>query len=302
MKMSKIRGIIILFIVATIWGFAFVAQSSSVDLIPTFTINFLRSIFAFVALVVFSLIKKKVHKKEEVKCDKKLLLKAGVLSGVFLFIATNIQQFGISFTTAGKAGFITALYIIFVPIIGLFLKKKVGLNIWISVILAIAGFYFLTIFGSNEVIIGKGELAILICAVFFALQIIVVDKYVKEVDGVKLSIVQFAVMSILSFIPMLFEKASIENIIKAMPSLLYLGVISSGVGYTLQIIGQKDVNPTVASLIMSLEAVFSAVFGAIVLKEALNMPEIFGCVLIFSGVVLSQIVFEKNKKVENGKI
>ena len=302
MKMSKIRGIIILFIVATIWGFAFVAQSSSVDLIPTFTINFLRSIFAFVALVVFSLIKNKVHKKEEVKCDKKLLLKAGVLSGVFLFIATNIQQFGISFTTAGKAGFITALYIIFVPIIGLFLKKKVGLNIWISVVLAIAGFYFLTIFGSNEVIIGKGELAILICAVFFALQIIVVDKYVKDVDGVKLSIVQFAVMSILSFIPMLFEKASIENIIKAMPSLLYLGVISSGVGYTLQIIGQKDVNPTVASLIMSLEAVFSVVFGAIVLKEALNMSEILGCVLIFSGVVLSQIAFEKNKKVENGKI
>lgn len=293
---KNILGILILTLVSVVWGFAFVVQSSSVEMIPTFTLNFLRSMFAVFALLLYKLVSNKLTKKKiTANKDKKTLIKAGVISGIFLSIATNVQQFGIAHTTAGKAGFITALYIIFVPIIGLFLKKKVELNVWISVILALVGFYLMTMFNSDaSLTLGVGEGLILLCALFFAFQIITVDKYVEFVDGVYLSIIQFATVAVFSFIPMVIEKPTFDNIIIALPNILYLGVVSSGVGYTLQIIGQKYVRPTVASLVMSLESVFSLIFGIIVLHESPQAHELIGCVLIFAGVILTQVKF-KNK-------
>lgn len=291
---KKTRGIIILFFISIIWGFAFIAQSTSVDLIPTFTLNCLRSVFAFLFLLVFQLFSKN-KSKEEVH-DKKTLYKAGIASGALLTLATNLQQYGIEFSSAGQAGFITALYIVFVPIIGLFSKKKLNLNVWISIALSLVGFYVMTIGFSLDVSFGKGDILLFLCAIFFALQISVIDHYASLVDGVKMSMIQFAVVAILSFIPMLLEHPDFVNIINALPNIIYLGVISSGVGYTLQIIAQKDVNPTVASLIMSLESVFSLLFGIIILKQFPSGYEIIGAVMIFSGVILSQLKFKKVRR------
>ena len=291
MKKNNIKNMMILLFVAIIWGLAFVAQSSGASFLSPFTFNCLRSWLAAIALLVYIIIANIRKKGQKAKEDKKILIIAGVLSGLSLFIATSIQQIAIEYTTAGKAGFITSLYIIFVPILGLFLHKKAGINIWISVLVATCGFYLLCT--KETFSIGIGELLLLIASIFFAVQIIIIDKYTSLVDGVKMSFIQFIIVGILSIVPMLLEKPSFSSISDAIPSILYLGLISSGLGYTLQIIGQKNVNPTTASLILSLESVFSYIFGVIILSEHVLFNEAIGCLLIFSGVVISQLNFKK---------
>lgn len=296
MNKQTLKSGALLLLAALIWGFAFVCQSESVNLISAYVINFSRSILAFLALLLVSYLFDLKKKKDGVfvESDKKQLITGGVLSGICLFVATTLQQVGIYYTTAGKAGFITSLYIIFVPLIGIFLKKKVGLNIWVSVIIAICGFVMLC-FNDLDLKdgINIGEILILICAIFFALQIIVVDKYVDRVDGVKLSCIQFLVVTILSLPIALFFLPNMNDFIKALPSILYLGLLSSAGGYTLQILGQKNMDPTIASLLLSLESVFSVIFGAIFLKDYMVVVEVIGCVLIFISVCLAQINFKE---------
>lgn len=303
-KKSQIQGNIILLITALIWGTAFVAQSSGMEHVPPLTFNALRSFLAVITLAIFILIRNKVTKKSENKLAKKIFCKAvllpGVLCGIALTIATNFQQFGILYTTVGKAGFITSLYIIFVPIIGMFMGKKVKLNIWISVIISLVGFYLLCV-NKTDFSIELGDILVFIGALFFAIQILIVDHYGSQIDGALLSCLQFLVVFVITIIPaLIIERPSIEGISGGLGSIIYAGVLSSGVAYTIQIIGQKKVQPVVASLILSLESVIAAIAGVIILHETFLPREIIGCIILFGAVILSQIPFKdkKNKQKE----
>ena len=305
MKKQKILSNIALLTAALVWGFAFVSQEQAAQYVGTFTVNALRSFVAVVALIPLILFTSKKSGRpvfEKTKADRKLLITAGVLCGTFLCISSNIQQFGISLypedaAISARSGFITALYVIFVPLLGMFFKKKVGLNVWLSVLVAILGLYLLC--GSSGITgIYLGDIIILCCVVSFSFQILCIDHFIDRVDGVKLATIQFFTCGVLSLILMLiFEKPPIEDILSASKYILYLGVMSSGVGYTLQIIGQKySENPTVASIIMSLESVFAALGGWLIMKKALSPLEILGCAIVFLAIVLAQVEFKKKKK------
>lgn len=305
MKKHKILSNIALLTAALVWGFAFVSQEQAAKYVGTFTVNALRSFVAVIALIPLILFTSKKSGRpvlEKTKADRKLLIKAGVLCGTFLCISSNIQQFGISLypedaAISARSGFITALYVIFVPILGLFFKKKVGLNVWLSVFVAILGLYLLC--GSSGITgIYLGDIIVLCCAVSFSFQILCIDHFIDRVDGVKLATIQFFTCGVLSLILMLiFEKPPIEDTLSASKYILYLGIMSSGVGYTLQIIGQKySENPTVASIIMSLESVFAALGGWLIMKKALSPLEILGCAIVFLAIVLAQVEFKKKNK------
>lgn len=224
---------------------------------------------------------------------RRVLIIGGVCCGVILTVSTSLQQIGLVYTTAGKAGFITALYILIVPLLGLFLGKKVGGKTWIGVALAVAGMYLLCI--KEGFSISYGDFMVLLCAFVFSLHILTVDYFSPKVDGVRLSCIQFFVCGCLCAVPMvLFERPEIRQILQAWLPLAYAGVLSSGVAYTLQIITQKHLNPTVASLLMSLESVFAALTGWLILKERLSPKELLGCVLVFAAIILAQLP-------ENGK-
>ena len=220
----------------------------------------------------------------------------GICCGFFLAVASSFQQFGIMHTTVGKAGFITALYIVIVPILGIFMKKKVAPIVWVSSVIAIIGFYMLSI--SGQVSINKGDILVLICAVLFSLHILVIDHFSPKGDSVAISCIQFFTSGIICGIGMLlFEEPQIADILAAYVPLLYAGVMSCGVAYTLQIVGQKNMDPTVASLILSLESVFSALAGWLILGQKLSAKELIGCVLVFAAVLLAQMP-QKNSKTE----
>ncbi len=302
MKMN-IKGSLILLLTATIWGVAFVAQSAGMDYVGGFTFNCIRSIIGGMVLIPCIFIIRKIRSKdngnaesrEAVLAGKKTLITGGISCGVLLCIASNFQQFGIKYTSVGKAGFITALYIVIVPALGLVLKKKVGKLVWLGVALAVAGLYFLCIDESFS--IEMGDLLVLCCAFVFTLHILAIDYFSPRVDGVAMSCIQFFACGILSAIPMfIFESINIEDIMNCALPILYAGVMSSGVAYTLQIIGQKNMNPTVASMILSMESVISVLAGWIVLGEMLAGKEIFGCFLMFVAIVISQIPENKNSK------
>jgi drug/metabolite transporter (DMT)-like permease len=285
--MRKNKGSILLLITAFIWGSAFVAQSVGNDIIKPFTFNCLRSVIGAISLIpVFIFMNKKYPKKYNYNKS----IKTGILSGLALTIGTNLQQVGLVYTEVGKAGFISALYILFVPLLGIFFfKNKVDKKLWISIIIAIIGFYFLSIFG-NSFILELGDSLILLCSVFFALQILIIDKFVKDTNVILVSITQFTVVSILTgFIVIYKEPINISNIKQAWFPLLYTGMFSSGIAYTFQIFGQRDTDPTVASLIMSLESVFAVITAFIILSQKLLIHELFGCVLIFIAIVISQL-------------
>ena len=217
----------------------------------------------------------------------------GICCGIALFVASTFQQFGVKYTTVGKAGFITAMYIILVPILGIFLKKKVGIRIWISVLIAVAGLYLLCM--TEGFRLEMGDALVLICALCFSIHILVIDHFSPLVDGVRLSCVQFVVAGTLGCLCMfLFENPDITLILQAWKPILYAGAMSSGVAYTLQIVGQKGMNPTVASLIMSLESVISAIAGFILLKQSMSLREVMGCVIMFVAIILAQLP-EKSK-------
>ncbi|MDD6039036.1 MAG: DMT family transporter [bacterium] len=295
MRQIKWKNTIMLLLAAFIWGNAFVAQSVGMNYIGPFTFSSVRSIIGGIVLLpviaVFGQKKQLQNGSDRTvqKEDKRTLLIAGCACGVILFIATNAQQIALQYTSVGKAGFLTALYIVIVPVLGIFIKRRCGCNVWVAVAIAVAGFYLLCMkegFSS----LTQGDLYLIVCAVVFSLHILVVDHFSPFVDGVKLSCIQFFVCGILSGIVMLLvERPAVSSILAAWMPILYAGALSCGVGYTFQILGQKDYNPTVASLLMSLESVFSALAGWVLLKQALSMRELFGCLLIFAAIILAQL-------------
>lgn len=295
--MKQVRANLLLLLTAMIWGAAFVAQSVSMDYVGPFTFLCSRSILGGVVLLPVIAVMGKGKKKKETRPEnRKFLLLGGICCGVMLFIGSALQQIGIQYTTAGKAGFITAMYMVLVPICGMFFGRKPGGKTWAAVVVALVGMYLLCLYGSGIQNLSKGDLLEMLCALGFTGHILVVDHFSPKVDGVKMSCIQFFACGILAGIFMLIlEEPSWENICAAAVPILYAGILSSGAGYTLQIVAQKDTQPTVASLLMSLESVFSLIFGWILLKEAMSGVELLGCVLMFAAIIWVQLP-EKQKK------
>lgn len=294
MKKSKYRNPLLLLLTAAIWGFAFVAQSVGTEYLRPFTFNCIRALLGGLVLLPVIWVLNRKNKtsnslnSQELKVLKKTTWVGGLICGVLLAAATSLQQIGIEFTTVGKAGFITACYIILVPIIGLFLKKKCSPLIWVSVVLALAGLYLLCIRDGFSIF--KGDIYIFISATLFSLHILTIDHYAPQVDGVRMSCIQFFVCSsCCGVIMFILEEPRIGDIIAAWQPLLYAGVMSCGIAYTLQIIGQRDVDPTVASLILSLESSISVLAGWLILGQKLSRQEILGCMIMFAAIILAQL-------------
>ena len=305
-----LKNSLLLLLAAIIWGIAFVAQSVGMDYVGGFTFNAVRSLIGAAVLVPLILVfeSKKSTDTTTAKIashsrptsntvsyiqKRKDLIIGGISCGICLCLASNFQQFGIKYTSVGKAGFITACYIVIVPIIGLFLGKKCSKFIWAAVGMALIGLYLLCI--KDGFSIGKGDLLVLVCAFLFSVHILVIDHFSPKVDGVKLSCLQFLTCGILSGIPaLLFERPSFSAICQAWMPILYAGIMSCGVAYTLQIIGQKNMNPTVASLILSLESCISVLAGWVLLGQQLSTREILGCVIMFAAIILAQLPQKQN--------
>jgi len=294
MKRSAVFPNVCALLAAMIWGFAFVTQSMGAEVLGPFTLNASRSAFASVFLLVLSIVLRKLRKESWAQSVAKNphylrdLLAGGICCGVALAIATNLQQKGLETTTSGKAGFLTAMYIVMVPLLGMLLKRPVGRQVWIGVAAAVAGLYFLCI--QEDLSVAVGDLYIMLCAVFFAVQILTVDHFVQNVDGVELSLAQTVTSTAISTVMMLLaEQPTWEAIGIAIWPLLYLGIFSSGVAYTLQIVAQKGSNPTVISILLSLESVFAVIGGALVLNDQMSGREYLGCVLMMAAVVLAQL-------------
>lgn len=305
------RGNLMLMLTAFIWGSSFVAQKSGMDLIGPLAFNGIRTLIGGIVLIPAIMFLKnwKVKKalqagetaaevsEEDRKKENRLLIIGGICCGIALLVASNLQQIGIFYTTAGKAGFITALYVVLVPICGLFIGKKVRPVIWLCVLASAVGLYLLCMpaeggFGH----INKGDLLIMLCALCFTGHILVIDYFSPKVDGVKLSCIQFFVAGILSIILMFpldpalgFDLPSFSTLIDSWLPVLYAGVLSCGVAYTLQIVAQADTDPTVASMILCLESVFAVIAGMIILGESMSLREIAGCLIMFAAIVVSQL-------------
>lgn len=302
MTTNRIRQNVFPVLAALIWGTAFVAQSVGADYVPPFTFNALRSLIAFLFLLTLCVFLRKREQKsgaqaveKEFAIGKDLIL-GGICCGAALTVAANLQQKGLETTTSGKAGFITALYIVIVPLFGLFLKKRVSKTVWFGVVLAIAGLYCLCI--TENLSVAVGDFYVLLCAVCFSVHILVIDYFTQKVNGVALSCAQFLVTTILSGIGMIFmESPTLEGILICLGPILYVGIFSSGVAYTLQILAQKDSNPTVVSLLLSLESVFATLAGALILHDTMSGKEYFGCVLMLAAVILAQLPERKKRLV-----
>jgi len=313
MKKNSLKGSALLLLAAFVWGVAFVAQSVGMDHVSAFAFNSIRNYIGVITLIpvlMFNIYRPKdnmnnvqtlnsvdstvsikedgfIHKLR--KIFTKDLLLGGFICGTSLCIATNFQQLGLEYSTVGKSAFITTLYIVFVPITGIFFKKRLSIQVWIGVFLAMAGLYLLCM-KDEAFVLSTGDIYLLLCAFFFTIQITAVDYFVPKVDGVALSMMQFFVTAVVSGICMLFtDIPTWADIKSAAIPLLYTGVISCGVGYTLQIIGQQHLSATIASLIMSLESVFATLAGWLILHEVLSTKELIGCGLVFTAVVLTQL-------------
>lgn len=301
MNKYTLRQSLLLLLTAAIWGVAFVAQSVGMDYVGPFTFNTVRSLLGGIVLIPCIVLLKRInvgskdtagaaeHASGDPAGQRKVLLTGGVACGVLLCIASNLQQFGIMYTSVGKSGFITAMYIVLVPVLGIFLKKKAGIKIWCSVAIAVGGLYLLCMTDSGFSI-QKGDLLLLLGAVMFSFHILTIDYFSPKVDGVKMSCIQFFTCGILSMVCMsLFEQPQIGAILQAWIPIVYAGVLSCGVAYTLQIVGQKGMNPTVASLILSMESVISVIAGWLILHQKLSGRELLGCVLMFVAIILVQL-------------
>ena len=304
MKYNQMRQVVFPSLAAFIWGTAFVAQDLCADSIGAFAFNATRYFIAVLALLVVILISDKLKKNkptltaQEKKAANKQLWLGGLCCGAALAIASNFQQAGlVAGTDAVKAGFITALYVVLVPVFGLFFKRKVSLPTWIAVVLSVVALYLLCIKGDFS--LAPGDLLVLVCAVCFAVHILVIDHFTAYCDGVKLSCLQFLFAGIISTICMfIFEDVDFAAILSCALPLLYVGIFSCGVGYTLQILAQKDSNPTVVTILLSLESVFAVIAGAIILKQQMTVREYIGCAIMFAAVILAQIQFPTRQKAE----
>ncbi len=294
---KKLRGSLLLVLATVIWGNAFIAQSVGMDLIGPFTFQAGRCLLAVLFLIPAAFLMdlgKKDGKSSLQRWLDPTLWKAGIICGLALFVATSLQQVGLIYTDAGKAGFITAMYIVLVPILGIFRRQKIASNTLLSVGLAVIGLYLLSCLNAGG--INKGDLLVMGCALAFAVQITCIDTLGLSLDGVRLNCVQALVVCILSVPFVIFtETVEIANLMACWLPLGFAGILSMGVAYTLQIQGQKDLEPTTASLIMSLESVFAALGGWLILKETMTVPELLGSGLVFAAVILSQVPIRKAK-------
>ena len=302
MKQKNIKQVVLPLLAAFIWGSAFVAQSLSAGHIGAFTFNMLRSLIAVVVLGSLAAVMRAKRgdaprSAAEKKAGRKDLVLGGICCGFFLTLGSNLQQLGIERTSVGKAGFITALYVVLVPVLGLFFHKRVTPQVWVSVFIAIGGLYFLCIEVGSDFSVNLGDFYVFLCAFCFTGQILCVDHFVQKVDGVELSCAQFAVATVISAIVVVVrgEPFEVSEIIACLPYVLYVGTFSSGVAYTLQIVAQKDGDPTIVSLLLSLESFFAVICGAIILHETLRGREYLGCALMLAAVILSQIPEKEHK-------
>ena len=290
MKSKEIRAVFILLLTAAIWGFAFVAQRIGMDHVGAFTFNGIRFALGSISLLpVIYFFGKKYENNEEEKIDAdfKTTIKSGIIAGTILFIAASLQQIGLIYTTAAKAGFITSLYIVLVPILGIFLKQKTHYTTWIGAIIAVVGLYFLSI--NENFTIQYGDFLEIIGAFFWAAHIQIIGKFVKKVDAIKLSSVQFATCAVLSLITAFrYEDVNLIGISSALVPLLYGGIMSAGVAYTLQAVGQKYAKPSHAAIALSMEAVFAAIGGILLLSETMPLRGYLGCVLMLAGMLITQ--------------
>lgn len=291
---KQLRGSLALLCGTMIWGSAFIAQSVGMDLIGPFTFQAIRCALAvvFLFLLTFVFDWKIGFKKSLAKWKNKQLWISGGVCGAALFVAASLQQVGLIYTEPGKAGFLTAMYIVLVPILGIFLHRRPGLNAVFSVVLALVGLYLLSFMGVSS--INVGDLLLIGCALAFAVQILLIDSFAQDLDGLRLNCVQALVVAILSLPWMLLtEELDLGNILACWLPLGFAGILSMGVAYSLQIVGQKNLDPTTASLIMSLESVFAALGGWLILHNTMTPRELLGCALVFAGVILSQLPTEK---------
>lgn len=303
MNKNTLKGNLALLFAAIIWGLAFVAQSDAMNHIGPFAFTAMRCALGALVLVPVCIVTLKSDKKLKSSAEMsqmiKTTIKIGCLCGVIVFFAIITQQIGLMYTTAGKAGFITALYIVLVPVVSVILfKQKSSVKIWLGVVFATVGLYLLCM--KEGFTIGTGDLWVIACAIVFTFHIIIIDRYADKVNGVLLSAIQFAMVSIIAlpFALILEDKLTLSDLSSSWVTICYTGILSCGVGYTMQIIGQKNSkNPTVASLLMSMESVFAALFGWLILKEQLSLKEILGVLLMSAAIVLSQLPSKaKNKE------
>ncbi len=300
MKKSRILFALLQLFGALIWGLAFAFQSMGMEKVGPFTFSAVRFAMATVVVFAFTFVHDKFGNKgkDPKACSWKngKLWRAGVIIGVLLSLASNLQQIGILKTdSVGKAGFITAMYIVIVPVFGLFLKRKIGANVWVGIVLAVVGLYFLTMSGSFT--LTSGDLYLIACAAVFALQILAIDVFAGEYDSVKLACIEFLTVTVTSGIVMfVLEDVKKSSIMAAMIPLLYAGVLSGGIAYTIQIICQSRIEPYVASILMSAEALFSVLGGFLILGQKLTFREMIGSILMFAAIMIVQIVPDKKKK------
>ena len=288
MRKTKPQGVILLLITAIIWGSSFVAQSIGMQSIDAFTFTGIRTALGMLFLLPFTLI---INKGMDLSKD---MLRKGLILGIVFSFAQNFQQFAFYYSTSGKIAFIPAFYMFFVPLFSviMFLKKKIAALTWVSIFIGLIGLFFLCINPAELTNINLGDILALICAIFYAVQIMLIDKFVEDgkTSGVQLSFMQFFVAAILSIIAMfIFEKPVLADIKTAAPSLLYSGIMSCGIAYTFQILGQKKASPVVASLLMCLESVFAVITAAIILHESMLPRELAGCLIMFGAIILSQV-------------
>ena len=290
---QQYKGNLLLLLTAIIWGSALVAQSVSMDLVGPFTFQCMRSILGTLALLpVAAVFRDKQNPRLRTPAGRRDQRVCGLICGVSFFVAGSFQQIGLCYTSPGKAGFITALYIVLVPLAGIFFGKRAGWHVWAGVLLALAGLYLLCV--TEGFSIQLGDLLVFFSSFAFAVQILAIDHYSGRVDGIKLSCTQFAINALLSGMGMLvFETPSLSAILACWLPICYTGILSGGLAYTLQIIGQRYTGPIIASLLLSLESVFSVLFGWLLLNQALSGRELLGCALMFAAILLAQVVPEQ---------
>jgi drug/metabolite transporter (DMT)-like permease len=295
MNNKRFGANMLLLLTAAIWGFAFVAQRVGSQYVGAFTFNGVRfalgSISLIPLIIYFDKRKKNGSNNEEkVEVNAKKSILPGVVVGIVLYVAATLQQVGLIYTTAGKASFITGLYMVFVPIIGIFLKHKIGKSSWVGVVIAVVGLYLLSV--NENFSIAYGDFLEVIGAIFWAIHILTIDHFSSKMDALKLSCIQFATCSFLSLVTaLIFEKITMSGISQALVPILYGGLLSVGVAYTLQVVAQKKAKPSHAAMILSMESVFGAIGGALLLGESMSSRGYIGCILIFGGIIVAQIRF-----------
>ena len=295
MQSKTARSNLMLVVTAFIWGLAFVAQRVGMDYVSPFTFNAARNLLGVIVLgALLPLIDKTrgeaSYRYEGGRFGGRMLLMGGIVCGVFLTLGSCLQQVGLQYTTVGEAGFLTAMYIILVPILGIFIRKKVPVTVWISVVLAVFGMYLLCMTGAAGFGLNKGNILELLCALAYSFQILAVDYFSPKCDGVRLSLLQFSVCGMICLvIALIFETPSLSGILAAWIPIAYAGILSCAVGYTFQILAQKNTDPVIASLLMSLESVFSLIGGWVILHQKLTPTQLAGCGIMFAAIVLAQL-------------